>query len=160
MVDIPTPTALPFSVCAPGLSEVYCVSAEDLVIGGTRDCHSGRTPPLASFSVDYVEKEYTWSGLEVTASISFWAGVEQGLSAIWVGAEENCARIPIEPPDASGSIDDIVDDLIEYKNDVMWQIHDLGGPHPNSTGGEVLAVLVIAAIAIAVFILPPQGIPG
>lgn len=161
MVDIPFPKSLPFSVCAPSLDETYCVSAEDLVIGGRRDCHSGRTPPLASFSMTYAEKSYTWHGLETTASITFWAGIEQGLSAIWVGTKQgNCARIPIDPPNPSAAISDIVDDLQEYKNDVLWDVHDIGGPHPHSTGGEVLGALILIAIAIAIFVLPPQGIPG
>ena len=160
MVSIPFPKSLPFSVCAPSLNYTYCVSAEDLVIGGTRDCGSGETPPLASVSVTYAKKDYTWNGLEVAAKLSIWAGVEEGLDAIWLGESMgNCARIPIDPPNPEATIDTIVDELQDYSNDVSEEIEDFGGPNTGTTGNEVLTALILIAIAILIA-LPPTGTLG
>lgn len=160
MVDIPFPKAIPFSVCAPSLSHVYCVSAEDLVIEGTRDCNSGETPPLVSASVAYAKKKYTLNGLEVTASLSIWAGVETDLSAIWLGESQgNCARIQIDPPSPTAAIDDIVNDLQRYQGDISEWIDDVGGPSRGTTGNEVLVALVLIVIAIAIA-APPSGVFG
>lgn len=161
MVSVPTPTALPFSICVPSTSYTHCVNAQDLNFDRRRDCQSGKTPKLATASLTYAKKKYTWQGLEVVASQSVWFGVEMDLGAVWVGesTSEQCVRIPINnPPSPTATIHDIVDEISHIKNDLLRNIHDWGGPHPNSTGGEVLGALILVAIAIA-FAAPPTGTP-
>jgi len=162
MVSVPTPTALPFSVCVPSTDYVHCVDAEALNFDRRRSCQGGQTPKLATADLTYAKKEYTWSGLEVTASLSVWFGVEMDLGAVWIGEEtsDQCARIPInDPPSPTAAIDDVVDSIYSIKDDLLWDIHGWGGPHPNSTGGEVLGALILIAVAIAI-IAPPTGVPG
>lgn len=162
MVGVPTPTALPFKICVPGTSYTHCVNTEALNFDRRRDCESGQTPKLATASLTYAKKKYTWQGLEVVASQSVWFGVEMDLGAVWVGesTSNQCARIPINnPPSPTAAIDDIVDEISSIKTDLLWDIHDWGGPHPHSTGGEVLGALILVAIAIAIA-APPTGAPG
>lgn len=148
-ISIPTPYRLPFSVCTPTGRSTHCVSAEDAVIGGRRECSEEKTPPLASTSITYSEKVVTWGGLETRSSVSFWIGIEEDLQAIWVGdSMHNCARIPVDPPSPTASIDDTIDHLGSYKDDIAEEIDDLGGPSEGSTGNTVLIPLAIVAAAI------------
>ncbi|WP_161606906.1 hypothetical protein [Natronolimnohabitans innermongolicus] len=148
-ITLPTPRSLPFNVCIPTGRTSYCVAAEDTVIGGRRDCGEEKTPPLASASITYSEEVITWNGVETRTSVSFWIGIEENLNAIWVGdSMGNCARIFADPPSPSASIDDTVDHLGSYTDDVAEQIDDLGGPSEGSTGNDVLIPLAIIVIAI------------
>lgn len=157
---VPTPTSLPFSICVPA-QNVHCVSAEQLVIGDTKECEGGETPPLASASVTYAKKSYTWHGLEVQTKISYWVGVEEGLTAVWVGesTSEQCARFPIDPPSPTATVADLKDSMDHLYDDIARALDDMGGPSRHSTGGEVLYGLIFIVVVIILAVAPPYPAP-
>jgi len=139
------------------------VSADNLVIGDTKECvnpdgppawlpgysNTTTTPPLASVDITYAKKAVTLDGLEVVTSLSFWVGLETDLSAIWIGESMGtCTRIPIDPPSPTAAVDDIVDGLQNYFGDVSKIIEDLTGLNRGTTGNYVLVMLVLAVFAI------------
>lgn len=148
-LNIPTPNTIPFSVCVPTGRSSHCVDAEDLIIGGRRSCNSGMTPRLASVSITYAEKELTLSGTEVVASSSVWVGIEENLSAIWVGDPVgNCTRIYANPPSPTATIDEIINHLQSFSHRISSALDNLGGPNTGTTGSSVYTALVIIALAI------------
>lgn len=168
MVDlpgIPFPKSLPFSVCVPDGTNVQCVSADNLVIGDTKECvnpdgppawlpgysNTTTTPPLASVDITYAKKSVTLHGLEVVTSLSFWVGLETDLSAIWIGESMGtCTRIPIDPPSPTAAVDDVVDELQNYSGEMSKIIEYLTGLNRGSTGNYVLVMLVLAVLTVIV----------
>lgn len=176
MVDlpgIPFPKSLPFSVCVPDGTNVQCVSADNLVIGDTKECidpdvpptrvpgtPTMTTPPLASVDITYAKKEVTLDGLEVVTSLSFWVGIETDLGAIWIGESMGkCTRIPIDPPSPTAAVDDLVNEIQNYSGEISKMIEDHTGLNRGSTGNMVLSRLLLIVVALLIVAFP-TGAPG
>ncbi|SFS72926.1 hypothetical protein [Halostagnicola kamekurae] len=154
--SIPTPNAIPFTVCVPTGRDQWCVNTDPMTIGEPRDCNSGRTPPLASASVSVTHKVLGWDGFDVVSTLSFWAGVEEDLNGVWVGTPDGeCARFHIDPPSPTAAVDDIVDEINDVKGDILDWIDEQGGPSRGSIGSEIIGVLLLIVIAIII----ADGVP-
>ncbi|WP_152421209.1 hypothetical protein [Natronolimnohabitans innermongolicus] len=151
-ISVPFPRSIPFSICVPTARHRYCVSAQDLVFGGRRDCIGGQTPPLVSASASISEEELTLTGYDTISTYSLWVGIEENINAIWLGdSAQNCTRIPVgDPPNPTESVDDLVDDLRSYQSDVANAVEDLGGPERGSTGSDIIVIILLVIIAIII----------
>lgn len=97
------------------------------------------------------EKVLSWNGYDVVTSLSFWAGVEEDLNGIWIGATGGeCARFHIDPPSPTATVDDIINDINHHREDIAEWIEDHGGPEQGSPAGAVLATLALIIIGLII----------
>ena len=152
MFGIPTPTKLPFSLCAPNLGGEECLTADAAEFGLPRDCGYYQTPPLVSTDIKYIKKEWTWwGGTNVKFSLSFWVGVETDLSGIWIGEphSETCIWIPASPLSPTVvSIPEIIEELEYLKPEIEDALESVGHTDPS----DVVKAIILVAIAILFFI--------
>ncbi len=146
-----------------------CVSRKPVLQLGRRECADvgGKTPPLASVNVNYVEEQETEDDVTVTFERNFWVGFElQGDPCIWYGEEELgiCAKLegcraPPRPnsegvpePDA---VMDFADDVVD---DVFDNLEEVPLPDGRNLLGGAIAVGGIVLLAIGAPIEAPLAV--
>jgi len=165
-LNVPLPDGLPFNICVPtNFLEETCVSADDLVFGGTRTCYSCyiggycssySTPPLVSTDFTLAEYEYGYFGdVDVTTDISAWIGIETDLSAIWIGVGGGCAKEYIDPPDISSTDDirDVMDEIRDWGEWVVEELEDLKYPSPNIDAVEIIIAFIVFILYVILTVI-------